>query len=246
MTFTSIKTPQLSDEIVQQIKNAIAENKFQCGDKLPSERELSDQFNVSRVTVRDALNTLHTLGLINVKKGKNGGAYITKPTADPIIENFKNLVRYGIIDYWHLFDARLYIEPMASQVVAQQKNRSHELNYIKEILNNAESNLSISWKRARQLNVSFHNEIAKLTKNEIIIYMTESITQAFSLAIIEKTENYLNQNIVYKFINEHRSILNSIENNQPEKAYDLTKKHLIETRNIYSKFLSNSKNENQK
>jgi DNA-binding FadR family transcriptional regulator len=236
MTFGSIKRPSLSVEVADEIKKAIASKQYQCGDKLPSERELCEQFEVSRVTVRDALNTLHVNGLINIRKGRNAGAYVIKPTADPIIENFQNLIRYGIVDYSHLLDARLYIEPLAAKVVAQM-HTFEEIQSLEALLDDAERHLSLSWKRARLINVSFHSELAKITKNPIIVYITESVTQAFSFAIIEDTESLLDRNTISSFINEHRTILEKIKNKKDQDAYDLSRIHLIDTFKVYSHYL---------
>lgn len=237
MQFETIKRPPLSVEIADEIKKAIANKQYFCGDKLPSERELSEQFGVSRVTVRDALNTLQTNGLITTKKGRNAGAYVVKPTADPIIENFQNLIRYEMIDISHLLDARLYIEPKAAAAAAQ-KHTPSDISNIKRLLDDAERHLSISRRKARLINVSFHSEIAKLTNNKIIIYITESITQAFSFAIIDKTESLLDRETISKFITEHRSILDKIINNDPQGAFYLTEKHLLDTLKTYSIFIS--------
>lgn len=236
LPFASIKRPPLSVEIVEEIKNAIARKNYKAGDKLPSERELAEQFGVSRVTVRDALNNLSEKGLISVKKGRNAGAYIVNPTADPIIENFQNLVRYGMVDYSHLLDARLYIEPLAAKVVAQ-KHSPDEIGSLERLLDNAEKQLSISWKGARKINVSFHSEIAKYTKNQVLVFITESITQAFSFSIIEDTENLIDRNAITNFINEHRTILEKIKNQEPDLAYKAAKDHLVKTFKVYSKFL---------
>ncbi|MFO8147085.1 MAG: FCD domain-containing protein, partial [Gillisia sp.] len=198
--------------------------------------EMSEQFGVSRVTVRDALNSLNEKGLICIKKGRNAGAYIVNPTADPIIENFQNMVRYGMVDYSHLLDARLYIEPLAAKVVAE-KHSTEEIDSLERLLDEAEKQLSISWKGARKINVSFHSEIAKLTKNQIIIYITESITQAFSFSIIEDTENLIDRHAITNFINEHQAILEKIKNQEPDSAYKAAKDHLVRTFKVYSKFL---------
>lgn len=239
MQFDTIKQPPLSVKISDEIKKAIANKQYFCGDKLPSERELSEQFGVSRVTVRDALNTLQTNGLISTKKGRNAGAYVVKPTADPIIENFQNLIRYDMIDISHLLDARLYIEPKAAEVAAQ-KHTPSDISAIKRLLDDAEKNLSVSWRKARLINVSFHSEIAKITNNKIIIYITESITQAYSFSIIYKTDYILNDEIIYRFINEHRDILDKIKCNDSQGAFTLTKNHLLQTLDTYSKFIPQS------
>ncbi|HZU16950.1 MAG TPA: GntR family transcriptional regulator, partial [Candidatus Dormibacteraeota bacterium] len=71
--FTRVRPARVSNEVVAQIREAIFSGRYQPGDRLPTERELSRQFGVSRVTVRDALRALEAAGLIEVRVGGQGG-----------------------------------------------------------------------------------------------------------------------------------------------------------------------------
>src|SRR4051794_5198713 len=74
--FTPIRQSRASGEIVSQIERAIFAAELSAGDRLQSERELAEQFGVSRITVRDALRVLEARGLIRVKVGAMGGAFV--------------------------------------------------------------------------------------------------------------------------------------------------------------------------
>jgi len=67
--FSSLKKPSLSKEVENKLREAINTGVYQPNDKLPAERELVDQFQVSRSTVRDALRNLRNQGMINVIRG---------------------------------------------------------------------------------------------------------------------------------------------------------------------------------
>ena len=67
-------------QVEAQIKEAILLGQFAPGDKLPPETELAEQFGVSRITVRDALRVLEARGLVRVKVGAMGGAFVADPT----------------------------------------------------------------------------------------------------------------------------------------------------------------------
>lgn len=231
--FQSLKKPLLSLEVEQAIKNSIADEIYKPGEKLPSERELVDQFQVSRVTVREALRNLQRSGLVTVKRGIYAGAYVSEPTADPITENFENLIRLGRIDYSHLIDARMYIEPLAAETAAKHRTRE-DISRLNELLDNATSVVDRSWKQARLTNVKFHCEVAKITRNPIIIFITESITHSCSELIIEKTSSKLDKPAIVKLIGEHHEILEAIIKQDARLAYDKTKQHLIETYITYS------------
>ncbi len=75
--FKPIKQPRISDEVFHQLKESILSNGFKAGDKLPPERELADQFQVSRVAIREAIRTLENAGFLEIRQGSTGGAYVT-------------------------------------------------------------------------------------------------------------------------------------------------------------------------
>jgi DNA-binding FadR family transcriptional regulator len=208
------------------------EGRYAPGEKLPSERELVEQFQVSRVTVREALRSLQRSGLTHIKRGLNAGAYVCEPNSETITESFQNLVQMGKVNFSHLIDARLYLEPRTAAFVAKIRT-SADVDRLENLIERARTLVSTSRYEARLLNVSLHCEIAKVSKNPIIIFITESITQSYSEAIIKKTQASLTKNRVLKLIDEHRSILKAISDKNPVKAYDRTKQHLLDTYEMY-------------
>ena len=231
--FKSLKKPPLSQEVEQAIKDSIAQEAFKPGEKLPSERELVEQFQVSRVTVREALGNLKNAGLIEIRRGMNAGAYVSELTADPITENFRNLIRLKKVDYAHLIDARLYIEPRAAEIAARHRTEADVLQ-LRSLLDEAEGLLARSLKRARLTNVSFHCEVAQITHNPIIVFITQSITQSYSAMIIEETSALIDRTVIEKFIGEHRVILDAIIRKNAAEAYEKTRSHLLETYRAYT------------
>src|SRR5947207_259362 len=78
--FSRVTVARASSSIADQIRAAIVGGQLKEGARLPPERELAEQFGVSRVTVRDALRALEAMGLIEVRVGARGGAFITVPS----------------------------------------------------------------------------------------------------------------------------------------------------------------------
>jgi len=233
-SFMSLKKPLLSQEVELAIKKAILAETYKAGEKLPSERELVEQFQVSRVTVREAFRSLQSSSLITIKRGVNAGAYVAEPNSHPITQSFQNLIHLGRIDCSHLIDARLYIEPRAAEMAARYRS-AEDLQRLDSLLDLAEKVAAESHKRARLINVSFHCEVAKITFNPIILFITESITQSYSAMVIEKTQSQLGRKDIQKFIDEHRDILDSIIKQNSAEAYEKTRCHLLETYLTYSR-----------
>jgi len=234
--YKSLKKPLLSQEVKDAIQTSIADETFKPGEKLPSERELVDQFQVSRVTIREALRNLQSAGLIEIRRGINAGAYVSEPNSDPITENFRNLIHMGRIGFSHLIDARLYIEPRASEIAAKYATEK-DIDRLRQVLDKAAGQVATSRKNARLTNVSFHVEVAKITKNPIILFITESITQSYSATIIELTRTQLRRRVIQKFIRGHREILDAIVKHNPAEAYEMTRRHLLDTYQAYTHVL---------
>ena len=231
--YKSLKKPLLSEEVKAAIQASITDAIYKPGQKLPSERELVDQFQVSRVTVREALRNLQSAGLIEIRRGVNAGAYVSEPNSDPITENFRHLIHMGHINFSHLIDARLYFEPRASEMAAKFASEK-DIDRLRQVLDLAASQVATSRKNARLTNVSFHCEIAKITKNPIIIFITESITQSYSAMIIELTRTQLKRKVIRKFIKGHREILDAIIRRNPKDAHEMTRRHLLDTYQVYA------------
>ena len=90
--FSPVNTGRISNEIVGQVKAAIRDGKLAPGDQLPPERDLVAQLGVSRVTIRDALRTLEAHGLIEVRVGARGGAFVTVPARGHVSEGIADML----------------------------------------------------------------------------------------------------------------------------------------------------------
>ena len=235
-SYQSLKKPLLSQEVKNAIRASIADGTFCPGEKLPAERELVDQFQVSRVTVREALRDLQSAGLIEIRRGIYAGAYVSEPNSNPITENFQNLIHLGRIGFSHLIDARLYFEPRATEIAAKFASEA-DIERLRQLLDLAESQVATSRKKARLTNVSFHCEVAKITKNPIILFITESVTHSYSAPIIEKTRSQLKRRVIQKFIQGHREILDAIVQRDAAQAYEMTRKHLLDTYQAYTQVM---------
>ncbi|HEX6511658.1 MAG TPA: GntR family transcriptional regulator, partial [Chloroflexota bacterium] len=80
--FRSVRTRRVSEQIEQQLAAAIFAGKLKPGDRLPPERELVERFEASRASVREATRALELAGLITIRPGAGGGAYVTTPDFD--------------------------------------------------------------------------------------------------------------------------------------------------------------------
>ncbi len=238
--FCSVKKPSLSKEVELQLKQSILAGIYNPGDKLPPERELVEQFQVSRATVRDALKNLQNMGLLETKRGISAGAYVLDPNPLPITQSLENLIQVKKVNFTHLIEIRMYFEPNATATAAVRRT-SEDIDMLNELLDQAEQCLRTSIKEARLINVRFHDKVAQITANPLIIFLSQSITQVCSASLIKMTQHAVDAATTKRMIDRHRSILQSIIDQNPVEAFDKTKQHLLEAHDLYSRSILHQK-----
>src|ERR1700759_231245 len=108
--FTPVATGRISGDIVEQIKTMIRDGRLAPGDQLPAERDLTRQLGVSRVSVRDALRMLEAHGLIEVRVGARGGAFVTAPAPSLVGESFADRLPLAAATPTEVTEMRLVFE----------------------------------------------------------------------------------------------------------------------------------------
>src|SRR3954469_4068413 len=108
--FAPVSVARASSSIADQIRQAIVTGKLDRGERLPPERELAEQFGVSRVTVRDALRALEAMGLIEVRVGARGGAFVTVPSGSGVGQTMSDMMMMQALTPDDIVEARLVVE----------------------------------------------------------------------------------------------------------------------------------------
>lgn len=118
MSFTPVKQTRIAVEIVSQLKEAILSGRFNPGERLPTERQLTEQFQVSRVVVREAVRELEIKGLVKILQGPAGGAYVTDLSLDHLGSAFLDLFLYNRVSVAELIQARRLVECEIARLAA--------------------------------------------------------------------------------------------------------------------------------
>jgi GntR family transcriptional repressor for pyruvate dehydrogenase complex len=111
-----VSNPRLSDVIAEQLTQAVRRGGLRPGDRLPTEHELAQQLGVGRTSVREALQRLQTLGLIDVRKGS--GAYVAEPRSTDPLSDFTSWIKGGGAAVESFAELRLGLEGFASALAA--------------------------------------------------------------------------------------------------------------------------------
>ncbi len=132
--FETAKTQRISENIVQQIRQAILKGELKPGDRLPSEKDLAKNFCVSKASLREAFRALEALGLLEVRQGVSGGAFIREVDLKTVRDNIVNYIFFQNPSIRKFTQVRRIFEPEIAKIAAQ--------NVTKEDLAELENNLT--------------------------------------------------------------------------------------------------------
>lgn len=175
--FQPVKKRRLSDDVAGQVRARIVSGELRPGDKLPSERELADQFAVSRGAVREALRTLELAGVVNIQHGVTGGAFISH--GDPTImeDNLKDLFYLGGVSLDELTEARVWIETLVSRIACERATED-DLAALTANVDEAEALFRKGFYEEKiDVHIEFHNILARATHNPVMVMLMGSLME---------------------------------------------------------------------
>ena len=218
MSFKTIKRESTLEVIVQQIKNQIKKGILKPGEKLPSERKLSDLLGVSRASVREAIQALAFSGYLEVIQGK--GTYILEVATkyDEIVNFFSGFSNYSL-DY--LMEARIMLEGEFARLAALNASQE-EINVIEKIFNEIAKSKDLNSFVVKDL--EFHLAIAKATHNPFMNGLMKIIGEMLykeTQRIIGRSR-YTRENSIETI----RNLVQTIKQRNSEQAKEWMSKHI--------------------
>ncbi len=227
MEFTPIKTKRLYEEIVEQIKQLISEGKLKPGDRLLAERELADQFQVSRASVREAIRTLEMLGVIDIRPGE--GTFVRSSGADDIIRPlamFLAVERSSILD---MFEMRRVFETATAGLAAERAS-SDEIDQIRSTLENMQEGLNVQdSEKGQEFDAAFHYAVAEATHNSLLIKLFKTVSEEFAKAnsVARRRLYHDSARNAQRIIDQHSEIFEAIRARSPQAASKAMLEHLL-------------------
>jgi DNA-binding FadR family transcriptional regulator len=174
--FVPIKTQRAFEIICEQIRRELAQGTLKVGDKLPPERELAVQFQVSRNVLREALRSLEVAGIIRNVKGAKGGAFVQAADADRITQAMQDFIHLGSISLGELTEARIALQDVIVRLACARATEK-DLNDLEAI---AESTRSVTDVEARlRCAVEYYATLARATQNRMFGVLVEALSSIF-------------------------------------------------------------------
>lgn len=230
ISFNPVSSKKLYMQIYSQILSEIQSGSFKIGDKLPAERELCEQFGVSRAPIRQALSALELNGIIYSRQGE--GVYVKNTQVTP--DRSQSAIFFNSISPEDIVEVRMNIEPLIVKFAAQRATNEdiEELRRtIEEMEKETQAGIYVP-----ETDEKLHYGIAKASHNDLFINMMAAINNAMKQQEMWK---FIRDRTVtrpdYRDVNfkEHQLIIKAIEEHNEKEAVEIMTNHM---QNLYDRY----------
>jgi DNA-binding FadR family transcriptional regulator len=223
--FKAVSLNRVSQAIVEQVKLLMRQGRLKPGDRLPSERELCERFGVSRVTVREALRVLEAGGLVDIRVGARGGAFVTSPTSQQVGEGLADLLNLSPLTARDVTEARQVFELGIVPMVVERAT-DEDIVDLREMLRTHREALD-SGDYEMAMSAEFHVRIAASTHNPAIEMLVQSFHGPLLMSLLTAKE--LAPLMGQRGAEEHTAIVDAIAARDVERATSIMSEHLQRT-----------------
>lgn len=213
---------KLYQEVAEQIRTRIMDGQLGPGDQLPGERELAEQFAVSRVTIRQALVALETMGFIEIRVGS--GTYMIDETSAITVARFASALSFheGMVS--QPMEARRLVEPALAALAAERAG-PQDIAALQQSLDR-QVRLVAQGEPFSDEDSSFHLSIAKAAGNDIMLHVVGILHNVVWTS--RARSHRLTPKVLSDSLEHHERILAAIESRSSESAYAAMMFHLTE------------------
>lgn len=172
-----IKKERISDQIKTILKKTILDGHLKPGDKFPPEAEIAQQYNVSKVSAREALREMESEGLILKKRGIFGGSFVAEPGSEKMVDVVINSYLFGGITAKDLSEFRRILEPGLARLAARRRT-DEDLAAMERCIEEIDHSIAIG-KPDQTKAIGFHLLIANACHNRFISSLMEALVNVF-------------------------------------------------------------------
>lgn len=220
-----VKRRRLHEPVADQIRQAIFGGLIVPGHKLPPERELAEHFQTSRVALREALRALEKEGLITIKRGAGGGAFVAEADNALIAlsESLNTVVKLGSAKSAHLTEMRCILEPEISRL-ATLRATAEDITAIEAVVIAQEKELE-SGEISRKLDMEFHRCVAAAAHNNVLTIVVNAVNQSIRDSILRSKRT---TEMRKRVVGYHRDILEALQGGNAELAKRIMGSHVVD------------------
>jgi GntR family transcriptional regulator, transcriptional repressor for pyruvate dehydrogenase complex len=214
--------PRVYEDAAEAIRQYIAQNHLRPGDPLPPERQIQQQLEISRASVREALRTLQMIGLVEARRGK--GLFVKKLDLQPMVRALtSNLELIDGISVGHLVDVRKALELELAEVAAMRRTAEDAARLATSLERMRQALTEGDVAMALTQDLKFHEILVQISRNPLFERFYSSIA-AFLVDIRERSPQTTETQTAS--LREHDAIYRAIRDQDPAGAVDAMRMHL--------------------
>ncbi|SEK92603.1 DNA-binding transcriptional regulator, FadR family [Blastococcus sp. DSM 46786] len=220
-----VSVGRISEVIVDQIRVLIRKGQLAAGDRLPSERELCERFGVSRVTVREALRVLEANGLVEIRVGARGGAFVTAPSSRLVGAGIADLISLATMSAVEVTEARMVFELGIVTLVCERAT-DEDIAALHAICDRSSAALEGD-EYPLELSAEWHTRFAVATHNRAVAMLVESLHDP----LLQSLERAREAAPLHgrQGVEEHRALIDAVAGRDVDAATTLMRTHLSRT-----------------
>lgn len=229
MNITPIKRVKVGEQVYMQLKKMLISGEWPQGSKIPSENELAEMFGVSRMTVRQALQKLNALGLLETRLGE--GSFVKSVDAGETMNALIPTAYLGENSVNEVFEFRLIVETGSARLAAQRATKE-DIRILKDIQRKLiQYDVEGEIKKFSKVDLEFHLRIAQISRNSLLIKTNGILQDVLARSMDEVIERMGYENALLY----HKKIIDAIENRDEEMAEKWMKEHIEKNKTYFTK-----------
>lgn len=220
--FEPMPAARTSVAIVSQIRALIRSGRLPIGSRLPAEREMCEHLGVSRLSLREALRVLESNGLVEIRLGSHGGAFVTAPTTGSAGQGITDLLSTSGLSAVNVTEARTLFELGVILPLAGERATETDLRELRALCDEEEKARN-QGTYSVAVSFEFHLRLAMASHNPAVSMIMESFREAILMSMRE-AHHEGNQGV-----GEHRAVLGAMERGDSQSARRIMADHLQRT-----------------
>ena len=217
--FTPIKKTRIAEEVADRIRELMLDGTFPPVEPLPSERHLAERFGVSRGSIRDALRTLETIGLVETRHGQ--GTFPLELSVDRLVAPLASVMSYRSDLQDELLDVRRMFEPAVARVAALRASEE-DLEELQRILDAQRLKLRAG-QSAISEDTAFHAVLARATRNRVIMSIMATLN---NLLVESRTNSLMQKGRPARSMDGHEAVVAALRRHDAEGASQAMYNHI--------------------
>jgi len=245
-SFENTRTVKKSGQLATQIRQRILAGEFKLGDPALQEKDIMEEFNISKSTAREALKILESQGLIDIRTGPKGGVSVAKVSVDKANEMLWNYFFQRDITIKDIYQVRKILEPLLAEMVTPLLARD-DINRLATNLDSLDCVGKYESTEERIVELDFHKILAECCPNPILAFFIQFITNLLEKIVIAQGIEFIDETEKLKTsgYNFHADLLKTFLSKDATEAARVMSEHMKEAEAYMLQF-SNHQESDQK